>query len=344
MAETIGFAIIAAATASTATASVVGAYAVAGVTLSTIVGTTALVGGSLLLQSLTAQKQPRPEQQQSVLNEAIGARKVAYGRTIVGGNRFLFETRYGALVQGIIVSARRIDGFEKFLIGDRYAVVAQTSPGNFQVKDFPQIDVVTFETHLGEDDQAASDYLLSQFGGGAAPIWTPAHRLRGLAHVEAVFKGVKREEQQLVYPQGYATPLRFLIRGARVWDPTNTGMDADTPATWAWSENAGDCILDYLRAKDGLRFPRARLDIASFRDFHALCAETVTRKDGSTEPPTGSAAPTPSTRRRKTCWPGCARHATAISCAARAGSSASAAASTWRRSSTSRPRRSSHRA
>lgn len=280
MAETIGLAIISAVAGSAATGSVIGAYAVAGISLSTIVGTTALVGGSLLLQTaLGQQPKQRNETQQSVLNQAMGPRICVYGRTLVGGSRYLFETRNGALLQGIIVSAREIDRIEAYYIGDRKTVTTLGEEGGI-VTDFPQTNKVSFEPHYGSDDQVASPTLLSQLPG----IWTEDHRLRGLAHVVVVFLGVKREEQQIVYPQSYATPLRFLVRGAKVWDPTNGAMDPENKATWAWSENAADCILDYLRHRDGMRFSRSRIDVPSFTDMHALCAETVTRKDGTTEP------------------------------------------------------------
>lgn len=271
MAETIGLAIISAITTAsvpTAVASVVGQVAI----------TTALVGGSLLFQSLNQPKQ-RNETQQSVLNQAMGARVCVYGRTLVGGSRYLFETRNGALLQGIIVSAREIDRIEAYYIGDRKTVTSLGEAGG-TVQDFPQTGKVFFEPYYGTDDQVAAKTLLEQFPG----IWTADHRLRGLAHVVVVFFGVKREEQQIVYPQGYATPLRFLVRGAKVWDPTNGAHDPENKATWAWSENAGDCILDYLRHRDGMRFSRSRIDVPSFADFHDLCAETVTRKDGTTEP------------------------------------------------------------
>lgn len=271
MAETIGLAIISAITTAsvpTAVASVVGQVAI----------TTALVGGSLLFQSLNQPKQ-RNETQQSVLNQAMGARVCVYGRTLVGGSRYLFETRNGALFQGIIVSAREIDRIEAYYIGDRKTVTS-LGEGGGTVQDFPQTGKVFFEPYYGTDDQAAATTLLQQFPG----VWTADHRLRGLAHVVVVFFGVKREEQQIVYPQGYATPLRFLVRGAKVWDPTNGAQDPDNKATWAWSEIAGDCILDYLRHRDGMRFARSRIDVPSFADFHGLCAETVLRKDGTTEP------------------------------------------------------------
>ncbi|GAB6842385.1 hypothetical protein HNR00_003593 [Methylorubrum rhodinum] len=279
MAETIGFAIVSALATATGTAITVSA------TTASVIGslaiTTASVGANLLISSLN-QPKPRNETQQSVLNQAIGPRVGVYGRTIVGGSRFLFETRNGALMQGIVLAAHGIDAIEKYLIGDRYAQVVQISTdgdGRWQVTDFPQINVVSYENHLGADGQAASPYLLGQFPG----IWTSEHRLRGLAYVAVQFLGVKREEQQLVYPQSYATPLRFLIRGKKVWDPTNPAHNPDDKSTFGFSEIAADCILDYLLSADGARFRRSKIDIASFQDAHNLHAETVARKDGSTE-------------------------------------------------------------
>lgn len=275
MAETIGLAIIAAASSATgttiavttATASFIGQVAI----------TTALVGGSLLVQSNNQTKQ-RNETQQSILNEAMGVRRYVYGRTLTGGSRYFLETKNGALIQGVVIAAREIDRIEAYYIGDRKAVTTLGEEGG-TVTDFPQTNKVSFEPHYGTDDQLASPTLLSQFPGS----WTADHRLRGLANVVIVFLPVKREEQQIVYPQGYATPMRFLVRGAKVWDPTNAGQDPDDKTTWAWSENASDCICDYLRWSDGMRFPVRKIDASSFEDMHSLCAEPVQRKDGTTE-------------------------------------------------------------
>lgn len=269
MAESIGFAIVAAITETTvsaATASVIGSVAISA----------AAVGGNLLISALNQPKQ-RNETQQSVLNQAMGPRVRIYGIAMVGGSRAFFDTRNGALFQAIVIAADRIDGIEQYWIGDRAVQTTDGEAGGLSL-DYPQTNKVAFEPHLGLDDQAASPRLLTSYPG----VWTEAHKLAGLAYVVVTFLAVRKEEQQIVYPQGYATPLRFVVRGARVWDMTSTAQDADDKATWTFSQNPALCILDYLRHRDGMRFARSRIDVASFRAIRDLCAEPVARKDGTT--------------------------------------------------------------
>lgn len=278
MAEAIGTAIL----AYLAEAGVVSAATAASTTAASIVGSVTIIaastGAQMAVAALTAER-PRNEAQQATLSQALGARVGIYGRAMVGGTRYFWDARNGTLYQGIVLAGHRIDGIERYWIGDKPVTMTNGENGG-TVNDWPYNNRVGFEPHLGLDDQPASPLLLKDY----PDVWTPEHRLRGLAHVVAIFNPVKKEDQQIVYPQGYATVLRFVVRGARIWNPRNPAMDPANPATWLFSENAGDCILDYLRRRDGVRFPLSKIDVPSFVDFGALCAEGVARKDGTTVP------------------------------------------------------------
>lgn len=278
MAEAIGLAIL----SSLAEAGVVAASVAVPGTAATIIGSVTIIaattGAQLAIAALTAEK-PRNESQQATMSQALGPRVGIYGRAMVGGTRDFWDARNGSLYQGIVIAGHRIDGIEEYWIGDKPVHTREGENGG-QVSDWPYNDRVQFEPHLGLDDQPASEILLQAY----PEIWTPQHQLRGLAHVVVVFGPVKKEDQQIVYPQGYATVLRFVVRGARVWNPADSTQDPVNPATWLFSENAGLCIMDYLRRKDGARFPLTKVDVASFTDHAALCAEGVKRKDGTTEP------------------------------------------------------------
>lgn len=139
------------------------------------------------------------------------------------------------------------------------------------------INAIFFERYLGTPDQPAALLLTTNF----PEVWTASHRLRGIAHVCVVFKGVREKERQTVFPQGAHTQLRFVVRGAKLYDPSNPAMDPANPGTWAWGDNSSDVILHYLLSKDGYRRSLAQIDMPSFLDFHARCAENVPRKDGS---------------------------------------------------------------
>ncbi|GEP12250.1 phage tail protein [Methylobacterium gnaphalii] len=276
MAEVIGFAILEAVTGVGAGLGGVGA------TTASVIGSAAIltvsVGGQLLLNELL-QPQQRNQSQQSVLNQAMGPRTLGYGRFMAGGTRAFFDARNGSLYQAIVICARRIDGIEKYLIGDKYVETTLGENGGLTLTA-PYDRSIAFEPHLGTDDQAASPMLL----GAYSDIWTAAHQLKGIAYCVVLFAPVKPKFQQSVYPQSYATPIRFLVRGARIWDLGASSQNPDDEATWSFSENPARCIADYLRHRDGMRFPRSRLDLASFQDMRDVCDETVARKDSTTEP------------------------------------------------------------
>ncbi|WP_227440862.1 phage tail protein [Methylobacterium sp. W2] len=277
MAETIGFAILsalaeagvtAAAGASAAAATAVGSAAILGASL----------GGQLLISALTAPKQ-RDQAQQATLNEAMGARIRIYGRAMVGGKRAFWDARNNNLYQIIMIATDRIDGIEQYWIGDRHISTSEGEAGGATI-DYPYFQRIQFEAKLGDKNQAASGIIRLAY----PEMWTAAHQLNGIAYVACLFLGVKKEEVSIIYPQGYATVLRFVVRGARVWDTSNSAQDPDNDATWAFSESPALCILDYLRHRDGMRFARSRMDVPSFEAFRAECAEAVARKDGTLEP------------------------------------------------------------
>ncbi|MHC2087213.1 phage head spike fiber domain-containing protein [Methylobacterium sp. CM6244] len=278
MAETIGFAILSA----LAEAGAVSAATAASATAATIAGSATILGaslgGQLLISALTAPKQ-RDQAQQATLNEAMGARIRIYGRAMVGGKRAFWDARNNNLYQIIMIATDRIDGIEQYWIGDRHISTSAGEDGGATI-DYPYLNRIQFEARLGDKNQPASAIIRQAY----PEMWTAAHQLNGIAYVACLFLGVKKEEVSIIYPQGYATVLRFVVRGARVWDTSNSAQDPDNDATWAFSESPALCILDYLRHRDGMRFARSRMDVPSFEAFRAECAEAVARKDGTLEP------------------------------------------------------------
>lgn len=270
MAEAIGLAILGEAAG--------GAVLFGTTTAATVVGsvvlTGALVGGSYLMQTLTAQK-PKREAQQATLNEPMGARRFVYGKAMVGGTRAFWDARNGMMFQCLMLAGHEIDGIAEYWVGDRKVDTDGGEAGG-NVTTFPMTAAIFFERYLGTADQAAALLLTTNF----PEVWTAAHRLRGIAHVCVVFKGVREKDRQKVFPQGAYTVLRFVLRGKKLYDPT-TAMDPENPATWLWGDNSADVILDYLRSPDGYRRSLAQIDMPSFADFHAECAENVPRKDGT---------------------------------------------------------------
>lgn len=268
MAEVVGLAILGPALGGTAVIGTTTAATIVG----SVVITGALVGASYALQTLNAQK-PKRERQQATLNEAMGPRRFIYGQALVSGTRAFWDARQGGMYQCIMLCSHEIDSVTEYWVGDRVV----TLDGSGFVTDFPMTGKILFETYLGTDGQSAPGMLTGNFGD----VWTSAHRLRGIAHVCVLFGAVKKEDQNKVFPQGAYTQLRFTVKGKKLFDPSLGTMDPENPATWAWGDNSGDVILDYLRSPDGYRRPLSQIDMDSFEDFHAHCAENVPRADSS---------------------------------------------------------------
>lgn len=265
-------------------AAVLSALAIeASATTAAVVGSLILTGASIGLNYAISglsgqQKKPqRSESQQAVLNQAMGPRVRAYGYTMLGGTRAFWDARNGELYQLIMLASDRIDGIHEFWIGDTMVTTSDGGIGG-NVTSGPMAGKVFYEVRLGDAEQPAMQTLLDRY----PDVWTPQHKLNGIACVLVVFAGVPQRQFSNVYPQGYNTSLRFVVRGARVWDPMSA-QDPENWATWTFSELASDCILDFLRHPDGMRIPLSRVDVPSWQDFHALCAEQVARKDDSTE-------------------------------------------------------------
>jgi hypothetical protein len=258
--------------------SALGGTAILGTTAASIVGsvviTAATVGASYALQSATAQ-QPKRELQQAVLNQSMGLRRRVYGQAMVGGTRYFWDARNGGLYQGIALASGRIHSIVEYYIGDQLVV----PDGGGVVAAFPWLGRLYYEPFDGSAGQAASSILQAVY----PEIWTADHRLSDIAHVVVVFGAASKEDNAKVWPQGANTVLRFVVKGALVWDTSVGGQDPENESTWTWSESPAHCILDFLRHRDGMRQPLARIDVASFEDMHATCVETVLRKDGSSE-------------------------------------------------------------
>lgn len=252
--------------------------AVLGTDLATVVGTLALTGATIGAQALVNAIQST-QAQQATVNQAMAPRQRIYGRAMVSGVRAFFDARNGNLYQIIMLASDHIDGYEQFFIGD--IGVAVNSAG--QVTSAPWSTTsgshIVFELNFGDPAQAASPMI-----SGAFPdAWGPAYTLSNIAYVAVVFTGVKTADFSKVYPQSYATQLRFVVRGAKVYDPRNGGMNPADKTTWAWSENSGLAILDYLTHGDGLRLPLSSIDLPSFESFANLCDEQVPLNAGGTE-------------------------------------------------------------
>lgn len=278
MVEAIGAAIITAATASATTGAVVGAYAIAGVSLSTIVGTTALFGGSLLVRTLTTpDSKQKVASRQFATRQALPPRRRAYGRVKLSGPFIAYDAFGGSFLIGVYLVEGPIDAYEEFWLDDRLAALPPGSLGG-PAGVLPWLGAVTIEAHLGTPDQVASP-LLQQL-----PYWTADRRLRGCAYIAQRAAPVPEKFFQKVYESGSWPQPRAVIRASKVRNINDPAQTAD-PATWAWSDIAALCIRDFLTHPTwGMQVPEALIDDDSFRLKASIDAEPIVNVYGNTYP------------------------------------------------------------
>jgi len=270
----------------------VGAGIATGITSATIIGTigAAVVfgAGAWAISSLLMPRPRNPNRgadAQAVINQATAPRVRIYGRAKVGGVRAFFESRAPSLYQIIMIASHRIDAIEQVWIGDINCT--RNSDGSIENVPFKtegRFYHAWVDLFLGTANQAASPRLLSAFSS----IWTSAHRLRGIAYVVAQFNSPgSAEDFGGIWPDSHRTPVRCVVRGAKVYDPRDNTQTVDDdwvdPVEWKWSDNPALCILDYIRCPDGMNKPNSGIDFDSFAAFADLCDEPVALAAGGTE-------------------------------------------------------------
>lgn len=279
MVEAIGAAIITAA-ASTAgySGAVIAGYAIAGVSLSTIVGTTALVGGSLLVQTLTTpDSKQKVASRQFATRQALPPRRRAYGRVKLSGPFVAYDAHNGAFYIAVYLVEGPIDAYEEYWLDDKQAALPAGSLGG-PAGVAPWLAAVTLEAHLGTPDQTASPLLME------LPYWTADYRLRGCAYLAQRAAPVAEKFFQKVYESGSWPQPRAVLRASKVRN-VNDPAQTSNPATWAWSDNAALCIRDFLTHPTwGMQVPEALIDDDSFRAMATLCAQPIVNRYGNTYP------------------------------------------------------------
>ncbi len=275
MVEALGIAILSALGTSAAVATTVG---IAGVSLATIVGTATVLGGSLLLQSLTTpDTKQKVAAQQFSSKQSLPPRRRAYGTVMIAGPKVEYRSLNGRFYNGIYHVEGPIGGFLGYWIEDKRATPLDnqlTGP----VGIAPWNGSVVVEAHRGYPDQPASGLLMQ------LPQWTAEDRLRGCAYSLTVSTAPKEKDFPKVFPSLTWPEHRVLIQASLVRN-LNDPAQTDDPGTWKWSDNCALCIRDHLTHPTwGLKVPYALIDDASFRAAANLHAQPVTNKAGEVFP------------------------------------------------------------
>lgn len=237
------------------------------------------VGAALLgISTLLTAKGPQTStpQAQATQNQATGPRIRGYGNAKLGGTRAFWDSRDGTLFQIIMAHHGEISAFNQFYIGD----INVARDGLGYVNSAPFNGQVLIQTATGATDQAAYSGMTALWPG----VWTAEHRLRGIASWFVRFYSPSPERFQLVFPDGYNTPVTCVCSLSKIWDPRDPTQSQSDATTWAWRDNASLCIMDYLTHKDGYNLSINDIDIPSFTAFADVCDEPVALAAGGAQP------------------------------------------------------------
>lgn len=194
-------------------------------------------------------------------------RKVAYGRTRIGGVITFISTegkKNKFLHMIVTYTGHEIEEFEQHVIDDKEVVVKAnevTTPSRFLDG---KTKLVRIYERLGTDDQTAITSFVNTFKN-----FTKDHRQRGCALV-----GYRFQFNDKAYPNGLPR-VSAIVKGVKLYDP-RTGLTQ-------YSDNAALCIYDYLtNTSYGMGLTSSEIDIASFQTAASVCDESVTLANGGT--------------------------------------------------------------
>lgn len=228
------------------------------------------MGTQFLTNQLFGQEQAKPEDIQGLFRQSVGPRSRHYGRVKVGGYVIFIETKNGSLYQLIVHGQGPITGYHETYIDNRLVELQSGYAGGVVTPPYnPGSQIV--DTHFGWPGVSGWGRLNTDF----PTIWSPAHKVEGLAATLFYSASVDDERIMEVYPNRIPLVHR-VIDGAGCFDP-RTG-------TSPWTRNAALIMRDYLTHPDGMKIPGWLIDEASFAAAANVCDEAVPIKGGGTIP------------------------------------------------------------
>lgn len=232
--------------------------------------------GSLLLKPKT----PKPEDVQNIIRSSISPRVRHKGRGKVGGTAAFRDSKDGTFYEVIATGHGELAEIEEIWVDDTAVDIdgtgLVTAPENLAGK-------LRIQYRMGLPTETSYADLTA-----AIPEWTADHRGDGVSSIFVQQLPVDADEFTQVFPNGVYTGYRAVIKGAKLYDPTDPAMDIDNPGTWAWSDNLARICHDYLTHPDGLRLPKSllRTPLARLAWEQAVrdCNDPIPLKLGGTEP------------------------------------------------------------
>lgn len=272
MAETIGLVLLSAAgageIAGIAGLGTLAGTTVAGFSLATVVGTTAIVAASIGLNyALSNTEIPKVESGAQALKQAIPSRVRGYWNNRLAGNYMFFvaegpgpNTSYDVIAfhHGLVTEIVQI-----YLHDDLVTTSPSVASGGFgsvnaTAEGYYAGNRVDVEIRLGTFPQSA----VLQGSPAVTAQWTTAMRGDGIAHAALrCATVVEPADHTIIYPRG-KPELSVVAKCTPVWDPRDGGQNPNVGSTWVPSSNPVLQLLDYLTrsgAEGGMGHDRAAL-------------------------------------------------------------------------------------
>jgi hypothetical protein len=261
-----------------------GTLTIAGLTVPQIITGVVALGGSL------ASQQQRKAQQRALaaigdqgftttVRGTIVPRRRIYGRRLAGGATVFERVRAPYYVWLGAYAAHRCDAVEEVRINGKAVTLDAdgwviSEPYWIGTRSLARVSI-----RLGDPDQAADPLVLARF-----PEVGAAFRQRGQTTIalEADW-GPDRDTFDRVWGGSFPT-LTAILRGARVYDPSDPGQRLDDPATYRWSQSPTLCGADLLTQARFGRVPQDEVDWRALIPSILIDREEVPTQAGPTEP------------------------------------------------------------
>ncbi|HWY14443.1 MAG TPA: hypothetical protein VNX86_04795 [Rhizomicrobium sp.] len=266
----------------------VGAITIAGVSLTTIIVSTAVsIGLSELARLLTPT--PRIAVHKQNIRQALAPRWHCYGRHKLGGVYSFLAVRTPWLYYVILICSHEIDAFEEHWLGE-YSVDLDGGGNVTYVNESPtphiyQLDDGNYIAYIKNQPGHALQPAYAELIDAFPETYSATDHCNGIATALVAFADPGTSFGTR-YPSGLP-PYNATIRGAKVYDPRDDTQNWYDSSTWKWSENAVLIVMDYIWNNDGMRLPFDRLiapAISVWIEQANIADQIVALQDGGSEP------------------------------------------------------------
>lgn len=241
----IGFAVLSALLPATTAITTFAAYAVGYAVLAAVSIGASFLAGAFNKPSI------QPQEYKNIFETGNSSELRAIGRVRIGGLKAFGNTTGFDRYRLICHTKGLWSATESHFLGGREVTVeadgAVSSPPFAKPAAFPSPSgsYVYITEKLGDGTETAWAALVSAFSS----LWTSDHRVRGIHQtlIKYISPGLSSSKFLKLYQSGEPA-YEKVGRAEPVYDPRDSGQDANDSSTWVWSDNAILCAVHVLRA------------------------------------------------------------------------------------------------